>query len=235
MQLPFFYEDKLPEGSHTTLSEESSRHIVQVLRMKEGDRIQITNGKGSLVTAEIILAHKKKAEVKILKKELFPEKLPKSTIAVSLLKNTSRFEWFLEKATEIGIGEIVPLLCKRTEKNHFREDRMTTILVSALIQSRQVWLPELLTPVKYSAFVKNSGHYSKKFIAHCIDDQKKSLKECTDDSLSSNVILIGPEGDFTPEEIEEAISGHFIPVTLGENRLRTETAAIVAAVILNIS
>ena len=112
---------------------------------------------------------------------------------------------------------------------------MKTILVSALIQSRQVWLPELLSPVKYSTLIKKSGHYSKKFIAHCIDGQKKSLKEFTDDSLSSKLILIGPEGDFTPEEIEEAISDNFIPVTLGENRLRTETAALVAAVMLNIS
>ena len=235
MQLPFFYEENISESSTFILSEESSRHIVQVLRMKEGDKIQITNGIGTLLTAEITLAHKKKAEVKIEKKEFFPVILPKSTIAVSLVKNTSRFEWFLEKATEIGIGEIVPLICKRTEKNHFREDRMKMILISALIQSRQVWLPELKVPLKYSDFIKNSSNYSKKFIAHCLDGQKRSLKEFTNDPLLSKIILIGPEGDFTPEEIEEAISANFIPVTLGENRLRTETAAIVAAVLLNIS
>ena len=234
MQLPFFYEENISEGAHIIMSEESSRHIVQVLRMKEGDKIQITNGKGSLLTAEITFAHKKKAEVKIEKKEFFSEILPKSTIAVSLVKNNSRFEWFLEKATEIGIGEIIPLLCKRTEKNHFREDRMKPILLSALLQSRQVWLPELSSPVKYSAFIKNSIRYSKKFIAHCLDDQKKSLKEYTKDQISSKVILIGPEGDFTPEEIEEALFNNFIPVTLGENRLRTETAAIVAAVLMKI-
>lgn len=235
MQLPFFYEEIVPESPLLTMSEESSRHMVQVLRMKEGDRIQITNGKGTLLTAEITSAHKKKTEVRVEKKEFFTGKLPRITIAVSLLKNSGRFEWFLEKATEVGVAEIIPLLCKRTEKNHFREDRMKTILVSALIQSRQVWLPELLSPVKYSTLIKKSGHYSKKFIAHCIDGQKKSLKEFTDHSLSSKLILIGPEGDFTPEEIEEAISDNFIPVTLGENRLRTETAALVAAVMLNIS
>ena len=235
MQLPFFYEEIISEGAHIILSEESSRHIVQVLRMKEGDKIQITNGKGSLLTAIITLAHKKKAEVSIENKEFYPEKLPKSTIAVSLVKNTSRFEWFLEKATEIGIGEIVPLLCKRTEKNHLREERMKTILISALIQSRQVWLPELKAPVKYSVFIKNSACYSNKYIAHCLEDQKKSLTEYSNNSSGSKIILIGPEGDFTSEEIEEAISEKFIPVTLGENRLRTETAAIVAAVLLNIS
>ncbi len=234
MQFPFFYEENISEGAQIIMSEESSRHIVQVLRMKEGDKIQITNGKGSLLTGEISLAHKKKAEVKIEKREFFPEILPKSTIAISLVKNTSRFEWFLEKATEIGIGEIVPLLCKRTEKNHFREDRMKTILVSALLQSRQVWLPQLLSPFKYSAFIKNSNRYSKKFIAHCLEDQKKSLKEFAHDQICSKVILIGPEGDFTPEEIKEAISADFIPVTLGENRLRTETAALVAAVLMKI-
>lgn len=235
MQLPFFYEENISEGTHLTMSEESSRHIVQVLRMKEGDKIQITNGKGLLLTAEIAVAHKKKAKVKIENKEFYVEKHPKSTIAVSLIKNTGRFEWFLEKATEIGIGEIVPLLCKRTEKNHFREDRMRMILISALIQSRQVWLPELKTPVKFSGFIKTSGHYSNRYIAHCLDNQKKSLKECTSDSHSSQIILIGPEGDFTSEEIEDAISHDFIPVTLGQNRLRTETAAIVAAVLMNIS
>ena len=234
MQFPFFYENYPEESYPTVLSEESSRHIVQVLRMKEGQKIQITNGKGSLLIAEITLAHKKKAEVKMERNEFFPEKFPRSTVAVSLVKNNSRFEWFLEKATEIGIGEIIPLLCKRTEKNHFREDRLKTILVSALIQSRQVWLPELSVPIKYDAYIKNTSQYSKKFIAHCLNDQKKSLKEFTSDKIFSKVILIGPEGDFTPEEIKDALTNNFIPVTLGDNRLRTETAAIVAAVLLNI-
>lgn len=235
MQLPFFYEENIAEEAQYIMSEVSSRHMVQVLRMQEGEKIQITNGKGTLLTAEIILAHKKKAEVNIEKKEFFPDKLPKTTIAVSLVKNTSRFEWFLEKATEIGIGEIVPLICKRTEKTHFREDRMKMILVSALIQSRQVWLPELSSPIKYGDFIKNTNDHSNKFIAHCIEGQKKSFREFSNDPSSSKKILIGPEGDFTPEEIEEAVSANFIPVTLGENRLRTETAAIVAAVLMNIA
>ena len=235
MQLPFFYEEIIPESSLMIMSEESSRHMVQVLRMKETDRIQITNGKGTLLTAEITSAHKKKTEVRIEKKETFPAKLPKVAIAVSLLKNTGRFEWFLEKSTEIGVGEIIPLLCNRTEKNHFREDRMRTILVSALLQSRQVWLPELRTPEKYSAFIKKSTGFDIKLIAHCLEDEKKSIQEFSADILSSKIILIGPEGDFSPEEIEQAISESFIPVSLGDNRLRTETAAIVAAVKLCIS
>ena len=235
MQLPFFYEEIILESSQMTMSEESSRHMVQVLRMREGDSIQITNGKGTLLTAEITAAHKKKTEVRIEKKEFFPGKLPKITIAVSLLKNTGRFEWFLEKATEIGVGEIIPLLCNRTEKNHFREERMRTILVSALLQSRQVWLPELRIPEKYARFIKNTNEFNIKLIAHCLEDQKKSLQEFSEESLSSKIILIGPEGDFSSEEIEQALIENFIPVSLGENRLRTETAAIVAAVKLCIS
>ena len=217
------------------MSEESSRHMVQVLRMKEGDRLQITNGKGYLFTGEITSAHKKKTEVSIEKKEFFHRKFPKIAIAVSLLKNTGRFEWFLEKATEIGVGEMIPLLCKRTEKNHFREDRMKAILISALLQSRQVWLPELRTPEKYFGVIKNIIGFDIKLIAHCLKDQKKSLEEFSADNSSSKIILIGPEGDFTPEEIEQALIENFIPVSLGENRLRTETAAIVAAVKLCIS
>ena len=218
-----------------TMSEDSSRHMVQVLRMKEGDSVQITNGKGTLLTAGITSAHKKKTEVRIEKREFFPAKLPKIAIAVSLLKNTGRFEWFLEKSTEIGVREIIPLLCNRTEKNHFREERMKTILISALLQSRQVWLPELCAPEKYSGFIKNTHKFDTKLIAHCLEDQKKSLKEFSGNDLSSKIILIGPEGDFTPLEIEQALSENFIPVSLGDNRLRTETAAIVAAVMLCIS
>ncbi|MEO6681313.1 MAG: RsmE family RNA methyltransferase [Ginsengibacter sp.] len=235
MQLPFFYEEVLQEKSPMVLSDESSRHIVQVLRMKEGENIQITNGKGILLTTEITLAHKKKTEVKIIKKETHPPGMAQSAIAISLVKNTGRFEWFLEKATEIGVTEIIPLRCKRTEKSHFREDRMKMILVSAMLQSRQVWLPILFPPTKYPDFISQSNSYDKKFIAHCIEDQKRELKEFTGQDHSSKIVLIGPEGDFTPEEIEQAINEHFIPVSLGTNRLRTETAAIVAAVMLNIS
>ena len=236
MQLPFFFEEILPGNSVLIMSEESSRHMVQVLRMKEGNKIQITDGKGHLFTGEITSAHKKKTEVTIEKKEFFPSKNPKIAIAVSLLKNTGRFEWFLEKATEIGVGEIIPLLCKRTEKNYFREDRMKTILISALLQSRQVWLPELRTPEKYPEVINNISGFDIRLIAHCLEDgQKRTLQEFSVNHNSSKIIFIGPEGDFTPGEIEQALSENFVPVSLGENRLRTETAAIVAAVKLCIS
>ena len=135
----------------------------------------------------------------------------------------------LEKATEIGISEIIPLICKRTEKTHFREERMKTILTSAMLQSRQVWLPELSAPVKINE-LKNEN-YEQKFIAHCIEEDKKELNGLIDKKVSK-IILIGPEGDFTEEEIQTAVQQNYIPVSLGKTRLRTETAGLVAAVLL---
>ena len=232
MQLPFFYEENLLESNQFTLSEDSSRHIVQVLRMKEGEQIMITNGKGQTLTAEIVSAHKKKTEVKIKNKEFVCQPEPKTAIAISFIKNTNKFEWFLEKATEIGISTIIPLLCKRTEKTHFREERMRTILISAMLQSRQAWLPELLEPKKINELLKTDVSFDLKFIAHCLDSEKKELKDFTLNNSSSKMILIGPEGDFTKEEIDLALENNFIPVSLGQTRLRTETAGLVAAVLL---
>lgn len=231
MQLPFFYEENFQQQDPIILSENSSRHIVQVLRMQEGDKIKITDGKGSIYTAEITVPHKKSAEIKILETTLIPQTLPNICIAISFIKNAGRFEWFLEKATEIGVTQIIPLLCKRTEKTHFREDRMKTILVSAMLQSQQAWLPVISAPLKLEELVKSVG-FETKFIAHCLDGKKQELKEYINSESSSKIILIGPEGDFTQEEIECALAQNFIPVSLGETRLRTETAGLVAAVLL---
>jgi 16S rRNA (uracil1498-N3)-methyltransferase len=232
MQLPFFYEENLPDSNQFILSEDTARHIVQVLRMKEGEQVMITNGKGQTLTAEIVLADKKKTEVKIKNKDFVCQPQPKISIAISLIKNANRFEWFLEKATEIGVSSIIPLLCKRTEKTHFREERMRTILISAMLQSRQVWLPELSVSKKINEFLKNDLQYDQKFIAHCLEEEKKELKDFKLNNSSSKIILIGPEGDFTKEEIDLALENNYIPVSLGETRLRTETAGMVAAVLL---
>jgi 16S rRNA (uracil1498-N3)-methyltransferase len=232
MQVPFFYEENLPESEPFILSEDSSRHIVQVLRMGEGQQVMITNGKGQTLTVEIVKADKKKTEVKIKSKEFVFLPQPKTAIAISLIKNTNRFESFLEKATEIGISSIIPLLCKRTEKTHSREERMKTIMVSAMLQSRQAWLPELSAPMKFDQFIQ-CENFDEKFIAHCVvNTEKKSLKNFSFDTRSSRLVLIGPEGDFTEEEIAAALANNFLPVSLGETRLRTETAGIVAAVLL---
>ncbi len=231
MSLPFFYEENLPDSSQFILSEESSRHIVQVLRMQEGEQLLLTNGKGQTLTAEIVTAHKKKTEVKVIHKEFLPQRAPKISIAISLIKSASRFEWFLEKATEIGVSAIIPLLCKRTEKSHFREERMKTILISAMLQSRQAWLPELVAPTKFNELINNK-YYGQKFIAHCIEEEKKILNNLITDESSSKIILVGPEGDFTEEEVKAALQQNYIPVSLGETRLRTETAGLVASVLL---
>lgn len=231
MSLPFFFEENLNDASSLTLSEETSKHIVQVLRMKNGEQLQLTNGSGKIITAQIILENKKATEVKILStvnRELATVKI---SIAISLIKNTNRFEWFLEKATEIGISEIIPLICERTEKQNFRYDRMKNILVSAMLQSQQAWLPNLHQPTKFSEVVKNFSSENK-FIAHCIKEERSSLNQHISTS-AHQLILIGPEGDFTKSEIDLAIENNFIPVSLGNTRLRTETAGIAAAVLLN--
>ena len=152
-------------------------------------------------------------------------------LSVSLIKNSSRFEWFLEKAAEIGVTEIIPLLCERTEKEKFRSDRLQGVLISAMLQSQQTWLPHLQEPVELKNFLQ-VNQFSQKFIAHCEPTNKQQLSGYSISPSSKTVILIGPEGDFTPQEISTALENGFIPVTLGETRLRTETAGIVSAVLL---
>ncbi len=230
MTSPYFFEETLPDAVEFTLSEETSRHISQVLRMKEGEEIIITNGKGYTLFANIISPDKKKTKARFISKEFSEPPVQKTAIAISLIKNNNRFEWFIEKATEIGISKIIPLICRRSEKTHFKIERIRSILISAMLQSQQSWLPELSEPVKISKVIKNEN-YDQKFIAHCIDDEKKELKGLVSDS-ASKIILIGPEGDFTEEEIQAAIQENYIPVSLGKTRLRTETAGIVASVLL---
>jgi 16S rRNA (uracil1498-N3)-methyltransferase len=232
MELPFFYTQTTGDA-HTliTLDEDNSKHIIQVLRMKTGEKLLLTDGKGNLFTCVITDAHKKKTVVEIQDKRYKAQGARKTSIAISLLKNANRFEWFLEKATELGVTEIIPLICERTEKLHFRFDRMQNILISAMLQSQQTWLPELKEPTKLENII-NGSHHAQKFIAHCADDAKVYLAEAINSATDSQIILIGPEGDFTKGEIDLAKKNHFVAVTLGETRLRTETAGIVAATLL---
>ena len=237
MGLPIFYTDDITPSADTALvqlGEESSRHIVQVLRMQVGEELQLTDGKGFLYLASIVDDHKKKCSVKIIS-EVFREKKNNPVrIAISPLKNAARFEWFLEKAVEIGVEEIIPIICQRTEKQHLRADRMKSIVVSAMLQSQQTWLPVLQEPVKFETYIKGlpAEADTQRYIAHCeADDQKKSLSTIVE--RSGSLILIGPEGDFSNPEIELATTHGFMPVSLGETRLRTETAGMVAAVLLN--
>lgn len=231
MALPFFYTEEIKtETNQFVLNEETSKHVVQVLRMQNGEQLQLTDGKGNLFVAEIIDHNRKNCTVKILSSTYEPANTKKITIAISLIKNAHRFEWFLEKATEIGISEIVPLLCSRTEKQHFRVERMRSILISAMLQSQQTWLPVLHDPTKFSALVKQNAE-GQKFIAHCEKDEPR-IQLNTYRPFNTSMILIGPEGDFTIDEIELALQNNFVPVALGNTRLRTETAGVVAATIL---
>lgn len=232
MSLPFFFQEEFFKENIITLNEDASKHVIQVLRMKSGEQLQLTNGKGEIVTVEIISENKKATEAKVLTTSNIPHRVSNITIAISLIKNTNRFEWFLEKVTEIGVSEIIPLLCERTEKQNFRHDRMKNILISAMLQSQQAWLPILHQPIKFAEAIKNAEQQNK-FIAHCIEGEKQTHTNKPINQSTNQLILIGPEGDFTKREIENAVANNFIPVSLGNTRLRTETAGMVACVLLN--
>ncbi|HEX6849208.1 MAG TPA: RsmE family RNA methyltransferase [Chitinophagaceae bacterium] len=238
MQLPFFYiEEFNPSQKEIVLDEDTSRHVVQVLRMKEAEKLNLTDGNGNLITAEITVPHKTHCTIHVIDSRFTTHDSRKITIAISLLKNTSRFEWFLEKATEIGVSEIIPLICERTEKQKFRHDRMKGICVSAILQSQQTWLPELTEPVRYIEYIKSikEDSYLQKLIAYCEEGNKQELGHLPIGKFANWQILIGPEGDFTKTEIELALQRNFVPVSLGQTRLRTETAGIVAATLLKVS
>ncbi|HCL05773.1 MAG TPA: rRNA methyltransferase, partial [Chitinophagaceae bacterium] len=169
--------------------------------MKSGEALELTNGKGGLYTASIAQEDKRHCTVVIEKETIVPAPEKQISIAISLLKNASRFEWFLEKATEIGITEIIPLICTRTEHTRFRFDRMQQILVAAMLQSQQSWLPELTEPVHFKEWISKAGS-GNKYIAHCLDTEKHIL---TGSALARDkIICIGPEGDFSPAEIDMA-------------------------------
>ena len=233
--LPYFFVEWLTgPQQQIRLPEESSKHLVQVLRKKAGEEVVLTDGLGSRARATILDENRKSClvQIKFFQKE--EEPVVKVSIAISLLKNASRFEWFLEKATEIGVTEIIPLICQRTEKQSFRSERMQSIIISAMLQSQQSRMPLLRPATKFQQLV-SSDEYSGGFVAHCAPGEKSelsSLIHASGQPATPRRILIGPEGDFAENEIELALAKSYRPVTLGQNRLRTETAGIVAAVIL---
>jgi 16S rRNA (uracil1498-N3)-methyltransferase len=233
MPAPYFYFPDLTNALESiTLDDETSRHIVQVLRMQSGEELRLTDGKGNLSRSIIRDANKKKCTVSHLSIDHQSAPKRKIAIGISLIKNSSRFEWFLEKATEIGISEIVPIICERTEKKDLRTDRMQSILVSAMLQSQQSWLPELEEPLRFRDGLETFRHHQK-FIAYVSDHHEAHLSDLINSNLSSQIVLIGPEGDFTSDEIDLALLHNFLPSSLGPNRLRTETAALVALTLLN--
>lgn len=228
MQFPFFYSQTVASNDLIVLNEEQSKHAVQVLRMKVHDKLQLTDGLGHLHTAIIVDPHKRQCVVKVEATEFFHRTFPEITIAISLLKNHNRFEWFLEKAAELGVASIIPLICDRTEKQNFKIERSRNILLSALLQSRQVWMTHVSEPVAYTKFINQVSQHTKKYIAHCLEGEKQNVTGAKQDTI----VLIGPEGDFTSDEIIAAMNQDYFPVTLGSTRLRTETAGVAAAVLL---
>ncbi len=230
MSIPFFYEPTIQESNQPiVLSESTSKHCVQVLRMRDNALIHLTDGKGKLFKSKIISADKHKSVAIIEQTDYTAPNSNKISIGISLLKNADRLEWMFEKITEIGITSIFPLICKRTEQQRFKTERMQQILISAMLQSQQCWLPELHEPIAFNKFIPQCNH-QQKIIAHC-EDHKKTLLKDLPESLDS-LLLIGPEGDFTIEEIELALNANFLPVSLGNTRLRTETAGLVGITLL---
>ncbi|MBT5750355.1 MAG: 16S rRNA (uracil(1498)-N(3))-methyltransferase [Flavobacteriales bacterium] len=214
------------------LSAEESKHATRVLRKKEGDILNFTDGKGGFYKAEITLADSRKCRLKIVSSDQKEKQHNYHLhIAIAPTKNMDRFEWFLEKATEIGIDEITPIICSRSERKVIKTERGNRILLSAMKQSLKHHLPKLNNAVTLKDFLKQDFEGAK-YIAHCEDAEKKELK--TVSKTEKTLILIGPEGDFSPKEIELALQNQFKAVSLGTSRLRTETAGIIAVHTINI-
>ncbi len=214
------------EGNACVLSEEESWHCMKVLRLKEGDEINLANGKGCLFRGVLTKIHQKGCLVEIKETRQFPRNPWQTHVAIAPTKNIDRFEWFLEKATEIGIDEITPLICEHSEREIVKLPRLEKVLVSAMKQSLKAWLPELHEPVKFRDLISRELR-GQKFIGYCETGGESALESIYIPGKDA-VILIGPEGDFSKKEVETATMAGFIPVNLGTSRLRTETAGIVA-------
>jgi len=213
-------------GSSIQLDADESKHCIKVLRLKKGDMVQLMNGKGSLYKAVIQDPDSKKCLLEIVEEKFQNTRNFHLTIAIAPTKNNERFEWFLEKSTEIGIDKIVPLICQHSERKDIKSERLVKILISAMKQSGQTFLPELASMTSFKELV-NSTFDGIKLIAHCESGEKRLLQNSV--LPGKNIlILIGPEGDFDSAEIRQAMEKGFIPVSLGNSRLRTETAGIVA-------
>ena len=231
--MQFFYTPDINSDEYT-LSKEESRHCIQVLRKKIGDIIYLVDGKGGYYKATLIGDNPKSCHLKIDNVE---RNYGKSDIhihiAIAPTKMNERFEWFLEKSTEIGINEITPIICEHSERKVLKLERMNKILVAAMKQSKQAYLPKLNAAVSFDSFVSNNT-IEERYIANCAEnDKKKQFKEVIKKGTDT-LVLIGPEGDFSQKEINYAMRHGFSSVSLSKNRLRTETAAIVSCNTINL-
>jgi 16S rRNA (uracil1498-N3)-methyltransferase len=222
MQL--FYGTEI-NGNMITLSEQESSHCARVLRMKTGDEIQVTDGNGHLFTGHIAVSHDKKTTVQVDSTSQLPPLSYELHLYVALTKHSDRLEWMLEKCVELGISSFTPLITQRTERKTIRVDRLESTVLSAMKQSLKTWLPKVYEPVKYTEAISRP-HSGIKLIAHCNDAARIVLPELKPEPITH--IFIGPEGDFSPEEVALAMSNGFKGISLGDSRLRTETAGLAA-------
>ena len=230
----FFYAGPLAEDLSVALEEATARHVVQVLRMKNGEEILLTDGQGTEAMAEIEEAGKKSCVVRVRKLRRLPARSPALHLCIAFTKNAGRNEWLLEKATELGVSGITPLITTRGEKLHAKPDRWRGILVSAMLQSQQAFLPELAPPQSLDAALQLHSAAPQKFFAHCIESGARTPLAAALSKGQNAVLFIGPEGDFTTPEISLAEAAGCTPVSLGTTRLRTETAALAACALFHL-
>lgn len=216
-----FFDENIAESATHILNEEESKHIIRVLRLGQGDNIGILDGKGNQYICEIADPHPKRCMVEIKEKISKPEPSPAIHIAIAPTKQMERIEWFMEKATEIGITEITLFTSDNSERVKINEDRLLKKLISAMKQSQRLHLPKLNIIKSFKELI---DQYPTGLIAHCYEGEKSTIAEQF--KSLNGPILIGPEGDFTMNEVEQALSSGYKPITLGDNRLRTETAAL---------
>jgi len=228
-----FYTPTINSTNNYVLDEAESKHAIKVLRLKQGDTIWLVDGVGNFYVAQISNEHPKKCEVKIIEKKIEEHNKPNIHIAIAPTKNNDRIEWFIEKTTEIGITEITPIICDHSERKVIKTERLEKRAISAMKQSLKASLPIIKEPVGFRSFIDSIENLGERYIAHCNDDNQKHLKDIY--SAGKNcIILIGPEGDFSKEEIDLAIEKGFTPISLGKSRLRTETAGLVACNVINL-
>jgi 16S rRNA (uracil1498-N3)-methyltransferase len=229
MQL--FFCENLALNTEVILSQEESFHAAQVFRMRSGDFIHLTDGLGHLFKGELLNVDSKKSLVRLVEELQLKPATSHLHIAIAPTKNIDRFEWFLEKATEMGIAEITPLLCRYSERKEIKPERLNKVIVAAAKQSHHFIFPRLNPLLKFEDFIKTTSAENK-FIAHCESSEKNDFGKSIIGKKSS-LLLIGPEGDFSEQEIQLAISNNYLPVSLGESRLRTETAGVYACAVFN--
>ena len=230
MQL--FYTPDISDKKYT-FSREESRHCIKVLRKKISDNIYLVDGKGNLYHTTLIDDNPKSCMVKVkyIVRD-FKKRNYRIHIVVSPTKNNVRFEWFLEKVTELGIDEITPIICQNSERKVMKPARLNKILVAAMKQSLKAYLPQLNEAITWKEFIRQKFN-TDRFVAHLREGSKTPLKKWLKPQQDV-MILIGPEGDFSDTEVREAMSSGFVPVSLGKSRLRTETAAIAACHTINL-